>query len=98
MYNEFGSLGCTSNIPHDIGDGMCDDENNNEGCHFDQGDCCGNNAVNKYCSDCSCLGTINHILPYSLIIHIFSYSDTANQRETHISDFTYCSKSLELIR
>ena len=24
-----------------IGDGFCDDENNNEGCQFDGGDCCG---------------------------------------------------------
>ena len=81
-----------------INDGQCDDINNSENCTYDGGDCCGNNAVNKYCSDCSCLGTINHILPYSLVINIFNYSDTANQRETHISDFAHCSKSLELIR
>ena len=26
-----------------IGDGYCKDENNNAGCHFDGGDCCGVN-------------------------------------------------------
>ena len=27
-----------------IGDGLCDDENNNEACDFDGGDCHGSNA------------------------------------------------------
>ena len=38
-----------------IGDGPCDDINNNKNSSFDEGDCCGNNAVNQYCFDCSCL-------------------------------------------
>ena len=38
------------------GDGFCDDENNNEGCEYDGGDCCNNDATidglpwNTFCS------------------------------------------------
>lgn len=32
----------------------CDDGNNNCGCGWDGGDCCGNNNMN-YCDDCECL-------------------------------------------
>jgi len=31
------------------GDKSCDDENNNEGCDFDGGDCCGPNVDKTYC-------------------------------------------------
>ena len=42
-------------------DGYCDPENNNEGCDWDGGDCCGCNVDKKYCSnqnspDCQCIG------------------------------------------
>ena len=33
-----------------IGDGYCNDENNNAGCHFDGGDCCGVNINTQYCN------------------------------------------------
>ena len=36
------------------GDNICDDENNNKGCHYDGGDCCGNNLNTQYCSVCKC--------------------------------------------
>ena len=36
------------------GDGSCDDENNNEGCDFDGGDCCGSNVNKAYCTGCKC--------------------------------------------
>merc|ERR1712159_894019 len=40
-----------------VGDGNCDDNNNNCGCKWDGGDCCGSNG-NKwqysYCSECKC--------------------------------------------
>merc|ERR1711934_585820 len=40
--------------PNYKGDGVCDDNNNNCGCQYDGGDCCG--AVNKkYCKECKCL-------------------------------------------
>jgi len=36
------------------GDKSCDDENNNEGCDFDGGDCCGPNVDKTYCTECEC--------------------------------------------
>merc|ERR1711939_878917 len=51
---------CTSNIKSGCkkskwkGDGRCDDNNNNAGCDWDGGDCCG--AKNfKFCKKCQCL-------------------------------------------
>ena len=37
-----------------IGNGFCNDEANNVGCNFDNGDCCGSCANTEYCSDCLC--------------------------------------------
>jgi len=37
------------------GDGICDDVNNNKGCEFDGGDCCGSQVNVKYCTVCKCL-------------------------------------------
>ena len=37
------------------GDDYCDDENNNCGCDWDGGDCCGSNVDTEYCSACECL-------------------------------------------
>ena len=37
------------------GDGPCDDGNNNCGCEWDGGDCCGDNVNTDYCSACECL-------------------------------------------
>ena len=37
-----------------IGDGICDDENNNESCQFDGGDCCGPDVVTDFCVECIC--------------------------------------------
>ena len=47
---------CSSPIPHLIEDGYCNDENNNAGCGFDGGDCCGPDVKTAYCSECQCLG------------------------------------------
>ena len=38
-----------------IGDGYCDDINNNLDCSFDGGDCCGLNVNTLYCTVCQCL-------------------------------------------
>merc|ERR1719266_1057330 len=35
-----GAESCEIGVPHWIGDGLCDDENNNALCGFDGGDCC----------------------------------------------------------
>jgi len=37
------------------GDSWCDDGNNNCGCEYDGGDCCGSNVKTKYCKACKCL-------------------------------------------
>jgi len=37
------------------GDNYCDDENNNSGCEWDGGDCCGDNVNTQYCKECACL-------------------------------------------
>ena len=37
------------------GDRQCDDKNNNCGCDWDGGDCCGSSAGVSYCSQCKCL-------------------------------------------
>ena len=37
------------------GDGYCDDVNNNCGCAWDGGDCCGANVRKHYCNKCECL-------------------------------------------
>merc|ERR1711962_582983 len=45
--------GCSK--PNYKGDGICDDENNNEGCDFDGGDCCIPNVNKDFCTECKCL-------------------------------------------
>merc|ERR1719479_509351 len=47
----------TCGSPQWKGDNYCDDDNNNCGCDFDGGDCCGNNVNTQYCSVCECLAT-----------------------------------------
>merc|ERR1712159_7453 len=47
-------------LPEYQGDGNCDDENNNEGCWYDGGDCCpetveGGKVKTKYCTKCKCI-------------------------------------------
>ena len=38
-----------------IGNGFCNDEANNAGCNFDNGDCCGTCVNVDYCLVCECL-------------------------------------------
>ena len=54
MYLCFKTTGCGSDVPNYIGDGYCDDENNNDDCNFDGGDCCGPNVNTQYCTQCIC--------------------------------------------
>ena len=44
--------GCAD--PSRIGNGICDDETNNEVCEWDGGDCCGDNVNNLFCNVCRC--------------------------------------------
>merc|ERR1711936_730082 len=45
--------GCA--VPQWKGDNYCDDVNNNAGCEFDGGDCCGANVNTAFCTQCQCL-------------------------------------------
>jgi len=47
------SNGC--GFPQWKGDGYCDDENNNDSCDYDGGDCCGDDVNTSFCSACQCL-------------------------------------------
>merc|ERR1712222_271404 len=49
-----GSCSQTCKLPKYIGDGNCDDQNNNCGCKYEGGDCCGNNVKKTYCKECKC--------------------------------------------
>jgi hypothetical protein len=48
-----GCTGCA--VKSWRGDGQCDDDNNNCGCNWDGGDCCGDNVQQLYCTSCFCL-------------------------------------------
>ena len=37
-----------------IGDGFCDDKNNNQVCNYDDGDCCGVKIKKNFCVECKC--------------------------------------------
>ena len=39
-----------------VGDGFCDDINNNEACGYDNGDCCGLSMEKNFCVECTCKG------------------------------------------
>ena len=45
---------CTQNLNWK-GDGVCDDDLNNQACGFDGGDCCLENVNLSFCTDCLCL-------------------------------------------
>ena len=46
----------TCGSPSYVHDYSCDDENNNSGCNWDGGDCCGDqNKDSSWCTECACL-------------------------------------------
>ena len=45
----------TNGSSHWIGDGFCDDINNNEDCNYDGGDCCGKFVQKHFCLKCQCM-------------------------------------------
>merc|ERR1712003_585393 len=54
----------TCGAPSYVGDGNCDDNNNNEGCAYDGGDCCaksveGGKVKETYCQQCACIDPAN---------------------------------------
>merc|ERR1712019_298281 len=50
-----GACPGTCGQPNYKGDGNCDDDNNNCGCEYDGGDCCGPAVKTTYCKQCKCL-------------------------------------------
>ena len=46
-------------ISYWVGDGFCDDINNNEACDYDDGDCCGLSMKKNFCVECICKGKSN---------------------------------------
>ncbi len=57
LIHGFWHVGPKHDQVHDaiaIGDGFCDDVTNNEGCNFDNGDCCQIEIIDFFCGDCKC--------------------------------------------
>jgi hypothetical protein len=52
-YKDYGG------ISYWVGDGFCDDINNNEACNYDDGDCCGLSMKKNFCVQCICKGKSN---------------------------------------
>ena len=54
QYNlNYGDLNCDAHMEV-IGNGVCNDEANNEGCIYDGGDCCLPNTNSDQCTECIC--------------------------------------------
>ena len=53
FYKDYGG------ISYWVGDGFCDDINNNEACDYDDGDCCGLSMKKNFCVQCICKGKSN---------------------------------------
>merc|ERR1712032_1408488 len=49
-----GAMKGSCGAPDYVGDKFCDDNNNNAGCNWDKGDCCGPKNNYKYCKKCKC--------------------------------------------
>ena len=52
---EDGTIPTHCENPTWIGDGYCDDINNNPECSYDGGDCCGPAVNTQWCSECQCI-------------------------------------------
>ena len=53
-----------------IGDGFCDDINNNKFCNFDNGDCCGAKVKKQFCLNCTCISKYISIYWYQIVCYI----------------------------
>ena len=56
-----------------IGDGYCDDINNNLDCTYDGGDCCGDYVYEDYCDECLCLEWV--LIHNVYVLNNFYYVD-----------------------
>ena len=55
IHKNFTTLTGYGGKPEWIDDGYCDDINNNEGCEYDGGDCCGVYMNKRFCIECECI-------------------------------------------
>ena len=74
-----------------LGDNYCDDDNNNAGCQWDGGDCCGTNVNTEYCSDCKCykVACAAGIVPHPMVGDGFC-NDEANHLECNYDGGDCC--------
>ena len=77
LYN----AGCDSAVRNWIGDGFCDDQNNNGACNFDGGDCCGSNITTLHCSECICFGNFSNCSASLALIGNGFCNNEANTQE-----------------
>jgi len=73
------------------GDKSCDDENNNEGCDFDGGDCCGSNVDKTYCTECECKSINGRFL--SKEIFIDEVCEDKNNHCSFLAGGGYCDSA-----
>ena len=60
-------------ISYWVGDGFCDDINNNEACDYDDGDCCGLSMKKNFCVKCICKGESNNFKLMKMIESILIF-------------------------
>ena len=69
-----------------IGDGYCDDVNNNEMCEFDGGDCCLEEVKTDFCTSCICYEGNNTNSNSSTINTITTTTKIATMSTTSIAN------------
>ena len=72
-----------------VGTGNCNDQNNNEGCLFDGGDCCGPNVNTQTCVLCICYEDLNCDAPMHLVGNGIC-NDEANSQGCNYDDGDCC--------
>ena len=104
-----GSLGFNSDVdccypcsspcgfPNYKGDSYCDDENNNCGCEWDGGDCCGENVNTQWCSACQCLDpNAQNSRKQTIDETVSDYRNMKNPRKINISKHRTYNKERRL--
>ena len=86
--------GCEN--PYYYGDGYCWDENNNEACFFDGGDCCLSNLLTAFCTECQCLeGSGGNItFPCSLFVGDNYCDDINNHVDCNFDGGDCCGSNI----
>ena len=87
------NIGCESDYPHYVGNGYCIDQNNNEGCLFDGGDCCGPNVNTEFCTLCVCHEDFICDAPMELIGNGLC-NDEANNEECNYDGGDCCGANV----